>query len=219
MRPELLEILNSTKLQLENREKKHKEFVDKTKRNLDEFYSQIERIKSICKSFEGLPIAFDKGVLRQFNEQEYRFPEYEKFNCNQLKKGQKVELTYKFNFMGNELTLKYRNNETEYFYYSSQFHRFNDFLGIILSPIKSMNFDAMSNVVDYLEETKFNPEWKTSTVLNVLATVNEGKDTSGFLPLADALQDAGCDNDVIIALVKVGNPQIIEWLNERVKKC
>jgi len=45
----------------------------------------------------------------------------------------------------------------------------------------------------------FSPEWRTGTVLSLARTMYDSRDFSAMPILADALQDAGCDNDDILA--------------------
>ena len=44
----------------------------------------------------------------------------------------------------------------------------------------------------------FSPEWRTDTAVSLARTMYESRDFSAMPILADALQDAGCDNDVIL---------------------
>ena len=43
-----------------------------------------------------------------------------------------------------------------------------------------------------------NPEWRTSTVVALAQSMSESRDFSALPILADALQDAGCDNNDIL---------------------
>ncbi|MCE9568116.1 MAG: hypothetical protein K8U57_39440 [Planctomycetes bacterium] len=44
----------------------------------------------------------------------------------------------------------------------------------------------------------FSPEWRTTTVVALAQRMYESRDFSAMPILADALQDAGCDNDDIL---------------------
>ncbi len=44
----------------------------------------------------------------------------------------------------------------------------------------------------------FSPEWRTGTALSLARTMYEARDFSAMPILADALQDAGCNNDAIL---------------------
>jgi hypothetical protein len=44
----------------------------------------------------------------------------------------------------------------------------------------------------------FSPEWRTDTALSLARTMYESREFSAMPILADALQDAGCDNDDIL---------------------
>ncbi|MCE9560793.1 MAG: hypothetical protein K8U57_01935 [Planctomycetes bacterium] len=44
----------------------------------------------------------------------------------------------------------------------------------------------------------FDPAWLTSTVVSLAQSMYESRDFSAMPILADALQDAGCDNDDIL---------------------
>ncbi len=43
----------------------------------------------------------------------------------------------------------------------------------------------------------FSPSWRTDTALSLARTMYDARDFSAMPILADALQDAGCDNDVL----------------------
>jgi hypothetical protein len=45
----------------------------------------------------------------------------------------------------------------------------------------------------------FSPEWRTDTALSLAQSIYDGRDFSAMPILADALQDAGCDNDDILS--------------------
>ena len=45
----------------------------------------------------------------------------------------------------------------------------------------------------------FYPEWRTDTAVSLARTMYESRDFSAMPILADALQDAGCDNDDVLA--------------------
>jgi len=45
----------------------------------------------------------------------------------------------------------------------------------------------------------FFPEWRTDTTVSLARTMYESRDFSAMPILADALQDAGCDNDDILS--------------------
>lgn len=45
----------------------------------------------------------------------------------------------------------------------------------------------------------FDPSWRTSTVVALATQMYDSRDFSAIPILADALQDAGCDNDTILA--------------------
>ncbi|MBP3959644.1 hypothetical protein J8F10_30735 [Gemmata sp. G18] len=44
----------------------------------------------------------------------------------------------------------------------------------------------------------FSPDWRTSTTVTLAAQMYESRDFSAMPILADAIQDAGCDNDDIL---------------------
>ncbi len=46
--------------------------------------------------------------------------------------------------------------------------------------------------------TSFSPAWRTDTVMSLAHTVYESREFGGMPILADALQDAGCDNEAIL---------------------
>lgn len=52
---------------------------------------------------------------------------------------------------------------------------------------------------DPFRRVTFLPEWRTSTVLALAHQMYESRDFSAMPILADALQDAGCDNDDVLA--------------------
>jgi hypothetical protein len=51
---------------------------------------------------------------------------------------------------------------------------------------------------DSVRPVSFAPEWRTDTVLALARTMYASRDFSGMPILADALQDAGCDNEAIL---------------------
>ncbi|HEY1189803.1 MAG TPA: hypothetical protein VGE74_19295 [Gemmata sp.] len=54
----------------------------------------------------------------------------------------------------------------------------------------------------------FSPSWRTSTVLALASQMYESRDFSAMTILADALQDAGCDNDDILAHCRGDGPHV-----------
>jgi hypothetical protein len=52
----------------------------------------------------------------------------------------------------------------------------------------------------------FSPEWRTGTAVDLARTMYESRDFSAMPILADALQDAGCDNDDILSHCRDSNP-------------
>lgn len=52
------------------------------------------------------------------------------------------------------------------------------------------------------------PEWRTSTVVGICERIRETGDYSACPILADALQDAGCDDEVLLAELRDGPSQI-----------
>jgi len=51
----------------------------------------------------------------------------------------------------------------------------------------------------------FSPEWRTSTAVAIANGMHESRDFSAMPILADALQDAGCDNDDILTHCRDAN--------------
>ena len=51
----------------------------------------------------------------------------------------------------------------------------------------------------------FAPEWRTDTAVAVAKQMYAARDFSGMPILADALQDAGCDSEDILAHCRDGN--------------
>lgn len=52
----------------------------------------------------------------------------------------------------------------------------------------------------------FSPEWRTDTAIALARTMYESRDFSAMPILADALQDAGCDNDDVLSHCRSANP-------------
>lgn len=50
---------------------------------------------------------------------------------------------------------------------------------------------------------RMNPEWRTSTVVQLCQSMRETNDYSALPILADALQDAGCDDDVALTQLRL----------------
>jgi len=62
--------------------------------------------------------------------------------------------------------------------------------------IRNLLRDVFGNVFRKIE---FDKRWRTDTVLSLARTMYESRDFSAMPILADALQDAGCDNDDILS--------------------
>lgn len=63
------------------------------------------------------------------------------------------------------------------------------------------------------EKVVVKPEWRTSTVVQMCAGMREVQDFSAVPILADALQDAGCDNDpLLVQLRGASDPAIVSGL-------
>lgn len=58
------------------------------------------------------------------------------------------------------------------------------------------------------------PEWRTSTVTQICAGMRQERDYSAMPILADALQDAGCDDDGLLERLRKGVSEYVE--DERV---
>jgi hypothetical protein len=54
----------------------------------------------------------------------------------------------------------------------------------------------------------FSPEWRTDTVLALARQMYEARDFGAMPILADALQDAGCDNVDILAHCRGSGPHV-----------
>jgi hypothetical protein len=54
----------------------------------------------------------------------------------------------------------------------------------------------------------FDPEWRTSTAVALAQQMYESRDFSAMPILADALQDAGCDSDDILAHCRGPGPHV-----------
>jgi hypothetical protein len=54
----------------------------------------------------------------------------------------------------------------------------------------------------------FSPDWRTNTVLSLARTMYESRDFGAIPILADALQDAGCDNDAILSHCRSEGPHV-----------
>jgi hypothetical protein len=52
------------------------------------------------------------------------------------------------------------------------------------------------------------PAWLTSTVVTLARQMYEARDFGAMPILADALQDAGCDNDDILTHCRVPGPHV-----------
>jgi hypothetical protein len=52
---------------------------------------------------------------------------------------------------------------------------------------------------------RFSPDWRTDTAVSLARTMYESREFSAMPILADALQDAGCDNDDILSHCRAGN--------------
>lgn len=54
----------------------------------------------------------------------------------------------------------------------------------------------------------FDPEWRTTTAVALAQQVYESRDFGALPILADALQDAGCDNDDVLAHCRGAGPHV-----------
>ncbi|HEY1187632.1 MAG TPA: hypothetical protein VGE74_08240 [Gemmata sp.] len=54
----------------------------------------------------------------------------------------------------------------------------------------------------------FAPEWRTDTATAIARQMYESRDFSAMPILADALQDAGCDNDDVLNHCRGGGPHV-----------
>lgn len=72
------------------------------------------------------------------------------------------------------------------------------YLGLAFPQAKRLFRDLYRDLLIDRSNVLFNPAWLTSTVRAVAAGVYESRDFSGLPVLADALQEAGCDDSVIL---------------------
>ncbi|MBN9118705.1 MAG: hypothetical protein J0I06_06035 [Planctomycetes bacterium] len=63
--------------------------------------------------------------------------------------------------------------------------------------------DVYGNPYRYVS---FPPTWRTDTVVTMARAMYESHDFSGMPIFADALQEAGCDNDDILSHCRSGQP-------------
>lgn len=63
-------------------------------------------------------------------------------------------------------------------------------------------------VAEVLTPCEFSPEWRTSTVLALAQAMYDSRDFSAMPILADALQDAGCSDEVILAHCRGAGPHV-----------
>ena len=54
----------------------------------------------------------------------------------------------------------------------------------------------------------FSPEWRTDTAVTLARQMYESRDFSAMPILADALQDAGCDNEEVLAHCRGPGPHV-----------
>jgi hypothetical protein len=57
-------------------------------------------------------------------------------------------------------------------------------------------------------KVKFSPSWRTDTAMSLARAMYESRDFSAMPILADALQDAGCDNDDILVHCRGPGPHV-----------
>jgi hypothetical protein len=60
----------------------------------------------------------------------------------------------------------------------------------------------------HLRPVAFSPEWRTETVMSLAQQMYDSRDFSAMPILADALQDAGCDNEDILDHCRGGGPHV-----------
>ena len=64
------------------------------------------------------------------------------------------------------------------------------------------------DVVGYLFISEFDPAWRTSTALALARQMYESRDFAAMPILADALQDAGCDSDIVLSHCRGDGPHV-----------
>ncbi len=73
------------------------------------------------------------------------------------------------------------------------------------TPLCELLHDIFGNP---FRPVRFPPEWRTDTVLGLARQMYESRDFSAMPILADALQDAGCDNDHMLDHCRGPGPHI-----------
>ncbi|MBA4186884.1 MAG: hypothetical protein C0467_02580 [Planctomycetaceae bacterium] len=58
------------------------------------------------------------------------------------------------------------------------------------------------------QSVAFSPEWRTSTAVAIAQGMYESRDFGAMPILADALQDAGCDNDDVLTHCRGTGPHV-----------
>lgn len=79
----------------------------------------------------------------------------------------------------------------------------------VMEPELAVQCDLFRCVVgNPIRPTTFAPEWRTDTVVSLAQQMYEGRDFSPMPILADALQDAGCDNEDILNHCRGPGPHV-----------
>jgi hypothetical protein len=78
--------------------------------------------------------------------------------------------------------------------------------------------DAIRDILGYPEVTVvFDPLWRTSTVVAMANAINKSRDFSAMPILADALQDAGCEEPEILEHCRAEKPHVRGcWVLDRI---
>ncbi len=83
---------------------------------------------------------------------------------------------------------------------------------------KSTAVNLLRDIIgDPFRSVVFDPAWRTDTALSLARTTYQYRDFRAMPILADALQDAGCDNDDILSHCRGDGPHVRGcWVVDRV---
>jgi len=90
-------------------------------------------------------------------------------------------------------------------FFGYEFPEFNTTAKTIFAPLPALLREIVGNP---FRPTIINPSWLTSTVLALARQMHDSRDFTATPMLADALQDAGCDNEEVLNHCRGPGPHV-----------
>lgn len=213
----LKDILNHTKAAIQKIDDDFNKLIFKTREVINKFNKDVDLVQKNFNECKNVLIAFSTEKLIVFKDENNIV---EPIDADQVIKDAKksdgfICIGHTFHVMKS----KYRfiacispnSGNTEICYTERNSYNITNWMkDVIAEKLKEYNLSATKQTVNWLERQNFDPEWATSTVVNIL----KSDDFSDFYVLNDALQDASCTNETLLELVKIGEPETIRWLKK-----